>query len=293
LADELTDIARKENIRAITSQRAYYFWEGCETIYDTLMSYSANFEKRYYIRRSKIEMIKVLLGLGDSDSYHILPTMYTTSLFHFSLIEEAIKKQQGRLITFTIPDANLAALCVSFEKRYIKSMIPLGWVGTSPASIFRDDTVLNFLKRLPERCGDYSLGSWEIYFWGALTSISSICDDKKDRLVSSKLFISLMFAGVLFSLRKLKDGDYVRKKKMLEAVADINTCSWSLITFLFFVYKIIHLIYVKYKRILHKFCISTYNVSKSIKPYETPYFTLTEVSDMVIDMTRRFLNRSK
>ena len=60
--------------------------------------------------------------------------MYTTSLFHRSLIEEAQKLQEGKLIITHPQDANLAAIVCILEKEYLFSYTPLGWVGTSPKS---------------------------------------------------------------------------------------------------------------------------------------------------------------
>jgi len=129
LADSLTASAEGENIRAIASRRAYYFWPGCERLSGkTVVRYIAN--KKFEVRRSLAGTLNALFGIG---SYFDLPQMYSNGLFHRSLIGDTIKKQ-GRIFTSITPDASLAALACALESRYLFSQIPLGWVGVSPAS---------------------------------------------------------------------------------------------------------------------------------------------------------------
>jgi glycosyltransferase involved in cell wall biosynthesis len=293
LADKLTDIARKKNIRAIASQRAYYYWEGCRSICDMAVYYSANFNKPYTIKTSSLQVLKVLLQLINGASYHTLPTMYTTSLFHSSLIREAMEYQKGKLFVFNFPDANLAAISTTLEKKYIDSAVPLGWVGTSPHSVFRDDNVTRQLKNLPKKCGDYDLGSCEVYLWGALLSINILRTPVDNKLIASKSFLSVMFGGVLFSLRGLRQKEFKKKEKMLSDIISINECSRNVIKLVSYLYIFLYL--------TRRFCnllLRVFNkvsgrrgniVFKVIRAYERPkYIRMEEASALVSDLVKKY-----
>lgn len=130
LADILTDIALEHGLRTITSSRAYFFWKGCESVYrDIAISYVAT--NKWAIKSIKCDGLKALFGLI---TYFDLPQMYTTSLFHQDLLDEARLLQNGSVLTAHPQDANLAAIAYSLEDKYLRSFIPLGWVGTSPKS---------------------------------------------------------------------------------------------------------------------------------------------------------------
>ena len=168
LADKLTDIATTKNIRAIASRRAYFFWNGCQPVYgDVAVSYSA--EKKVYVCNSKKEALKALCKKKD---YFELSQMYTTSLFHTSLIDDIRKKQAGRFLAYEIADANMAALSTIYEKQYLQCEIPIGWVGTSPKTFHLNENFADLVtKDMPKICGDYRLDSLSLYFWGALNKV--------------------------------------------------------------------------------------------------------------------------
>mgnify|MGYP000642041826 CR=1 FL=1 len=130
LADRLTAEAKGKTLRSIMSSRAYFFWKGCEYVYgDIAVGYLAINKTK--VHNFKYETLKALLGLQD---YFELPQMYTTALFHRDLLDEARVKQDGKVFSCHPQDANLAAIACSLEAEYLKSYIPLGWVGTSPKS---------------------------------------------------------------------------------------------------------------------------------------------------------------
>lgn len=205
LADRLTAIADKNNIRAIASRRAYYFWNGCQSDYgDQAVSYSAM--PNIYICDSKKEALKALY---EKKSYFELPQMYTTSLFHTSLIREIREKQNGKFLTYGISDANMAALSTLFEKKYLYSEIPLGWIGTSPKVLTRPaDFITSTNKKMPIECGDYRLGSQAVYFWGALLTVcSNLQYNRALQKLKTKTFILKLAA---YEYRQLKIIDRFR-----------------------------------------------------------------------------------
>jgi glycosyltransferase involved in cell wall biosynthesis len=122
LAEKLTQEAESKNIKTIMSSRAYFFWKGCEFFYG---KYAVNYQakNKVKIHNLKYELYKSLFGLQD---YFELPQMYTTSLFHRSLIDKAREDQSGKVLSCHPQDANLAAIAFAYEKKYLKSYIPFG-----------------------------------------------------------------------------------------------------------------------------------------------------------------------
>lgn len=181
LADRLTEIATKKNIRAIASRRAYFFWNGCQPVYgDVAVSYSATV--KYQVKSSKKEMYRCLYSKND---YFNLPQMYTTSLFHSSLIDKVRRMQNGKFLTYGISDANMAAISVTMEKKYLYSELPLGWVGTSPKVLTRSKDFIESIK-LHYLCGNYRLGFASMYFLGALLTIETSNKKLKNKLSNPK-----------------------------------------------------------------------------------------------------------
>lgn len=303
LADKLTAEASRAGINAIMSQRAYYFWPGCEPVYgDAAVSYVA--EPKVKILDSRYQALKALLGWQD---YFELPEMYTTSLFHRSLLARARELQDGKVLTCHPQDANLGAIACSLEKKYLKSFVPLGWVGSSIKSagmavtdfdnvcdkdregvkklrtVYLDKTKKS---RLPysELAGDFSFGDLSLYFWQAFLQTPLLRPLWVNELLKSRVFKTFVFAGVF--LRISKSIDFVRWKA-LGKIIDLNSCSRALVVFmaLFFlgvrcVIKAAGLFW----RLLDK--VSDFFVKKKIfievKRSMFPLTTLKDASDMVL-----------
>jgi hypothetical protein len=171
-----------------------------------------------YERRTDLDFLSSLF-LGKK--YHELPQMYTNSLFHMSLIEEARELQGGRVFTCHPQDANLAALAIVLEKAYLRSEIPLGWVGTSPSSAglaiaksqvpgdeskatgntkLASDYAESILRSdisYPKFAGEFSLANESIYLWQALVVVSERLDQSLNRKLRDNFFVSSLFASAL------------------------------------------------------------------------------------------------
>ena len=192
LADKLVAICDKKKLQVIMSERAYYFWEGCEETYgDCLFSYYAVNKSR--ILNSKKEMKKALweTGIGYMD----IPSMYTTSLFSKKFIDNIKSRLDGHLFVTHPQDANLAAYTCLFTNHYLKSYIPLGWVGSSPKSaglaivnlnskedkLGREyyDTIKKSVLPYHKLAYDFRIDSFQLYFWSALLSVTEKCDMQK------------------------------------------------------------------------------------------------------------------
>ena len=215
-ADSLTDAAIKRSLRIITARRSYIFWPGCEADFPQRVQYFAL--NTTYERRTDLDCFSSLF-LGKK--YHELPQMYTNSLFHMSLIEEARGLQEGRVFTCHPQDANLAALAILLEKAYLRSEIPLGWVGTSPSSaglaiaksqvpgevskttgntkLASDyaESIFSSDISYPKFAGEFWLANESIYLWQALVVVSERLDQSLNRKLRSKFFLSSLFASAL------------------------------------------------------------------------------------------------
>jgi glycosyltransferase involved in cell wall biosynthesis len=248
LADRLTEIAKKWNLRTIMSERAYFFWKDCGFVYGDIAV-------RYYARNAikihncRYEAMKALFGL---QTYFNLPEMYTTSLFHSDIVREAKRKQQGRLFLTHPQDANLAAIACSLEKRYLMSSIPLGWVGSSLKSagmavtqkkpdldandknndlgalkkeyvdkVNKSKIGYNFLA------GDFEFGNLGIYFWQSFLQTPNLRGSLENRILQSKIFRIILFCQVLNEINSSGNSDV--RLSMFKEILKRNKCSFATI----------------------------------------------------------------
>lgn len=187
LAGIMAGLADSRGIRTVASSRAYIHWPGASSHPNPLGQIERVVVERIEERSLLKDARRALFG---TMSYNQLPQMYTTSLFAKSLLDEVRFLQGGRLITTHPQDACLAANAVSREHTYLKSMVPLGWVGTSPksagasisapwtqraTSAEQDSLAQSYLSSVdqspneyPHWAGDFSLGISRIYFWQAV-----------------------------------------------------------------------------------------------------------------------------
>ena len=247
LADRLTEIAQKKNLRTIMSERAYFFWQGCEHVYgDIAVAYHARNART--VRNCRLEGLKALLGLRQ---YFDLPEMYTTSLFHRDIIAEAKLRQGGRLLVTHPQDANLAAIACSLEKKYLMSFIPLGWVGSSPKSagmaITCDATkhkmekgelelkneYLNKIEKskleYSNLAGDFEFANLSIYFWQSCLKTQNLRSSFINKILYRKIFKIVFFCQVLNEVKK-SDKSSVRLS-MFNEIVRRNGCDIVLIRF--------------------------------------------------------------
>ena len=264
LADRLTKEASRKNLRTIMSSRAYFFWKGCKYVYgDTAVSYVA--ENKIKVHNFKYEVFKSLLGI---QTYFVLPQMYTTALFHKTLLEEARSKQNGKVLSCHPQDANLAAIAYRLEKEYLKSYIPLGWVGTSPKSagmaisgdneeandIHKED--LKILKekyinkiekskfKYHELAGPFSFGNNALYFWQALLMTSNLRTERNKELIISPWFKLIFFGSILHEVKYLKVNESKRDQRLIlfREILIKNKCNFALIALVSFVKRITSII---------------------------------------------------
>jgi glycosyltransferase involved in cell wall biosynthesis len=286
LAERLTEIANQKKIRTIVSEMSNFFWPGCEAFYgNTAVRYWAVSELK--VCNCKIQALLALFGF---QTYFELPIMYTSSLFHRDIIIEAKEKQNGKLFVTHPQDANLGAIACSLDNTYLKSGIPLGWAGASPKSAGmaiesvsadkKSDTETigifslkeDYLKKIANSklpfhplSGDFSLGSGAIYFWGALLQTQHLRKAWINKLLLSKKFKTLMFAGVLAEISSLKVERKNNKIRMFEEIINLNQCNPILIV-----------IISKLFRIFYKFNMLNVLVNKRFKRLFKPSYYYKE-----------------
>ena len=188
--------------------------------------------------------------------------MYTTSLFHKDFLDNAKKKQKGKIFITHPQDANLAALACSLEKNYLLSKVPLGWVGTSPKSAgmavtaeidnskSENNDVSNlkteYLGKIYESklsyndylVGDFNLGNVSLYFLQSILHTKDLRKEFYNYFISSKIFKIIFFSSILNDLNFFKPKNFnIDIFKVLLKNNNINYNSVYLFSFVFLYIK--------------------------------------------------------
>lgn len=204
LAERVTRKAEEIGVRAISTRRAYYFWPGTERYYGSQRVRYLGADT-FSLQNSKTNLRRALKSQLE---YFDLPQMYTSSLFKKSLLEEARIKLGTDVIRGHPQDAYLAALCCLIEDRYLRSEVPLGWVGSSQSSAGLA-TSLNLTEQVnlsdrhnslawraqlyrskiqgselsyDAQAGDFSLAISSVYLWSAIRVLEPALNTKKSVL---------------------------------------------------------------------------------------------------------------
>lgn len=276
LADALVETAQQNKLRAIASERAYYFWPGCQAVYgDTGV-------RAFAMSRTKVKSTSVsaLMALANVIDYYDLPQMYTTSLFHRSLIEEARALQNGKVIVTHPQDANLAAIACMLEKEYLFSYVPLGWVGTSPKSaglaISHDSApelravYLEKIKKSKLAChplvGDFRLASSPLYFWGALLQSQALCKRRACNYVDSIFVKYIAISTVITVISGKQDHEIMASWNNL---LKVNSCNYAILKITNGLMRFAAYMHLRGKQVLRKFYILTGKACTFRKSIET------------------------
>ncbi|MDR1896784.1 MAG: glycosyltransferase [Prevotellaceae bacterium] len=242
LAEFLTRKAENKNIKVINSVRAYFFWDGCQNVYgDKSISYAAH--AKCVVRQSKLELLDATIGLSN---YLYLPQMYTASIVHISLVQTAKAKNDGAFYSSLIPDANGAAIICSIEDKYLESLIPLGWIGSSPKSNglifsidkdkFKKENSLNFDSTIIQwhpLAGVFNKGvdarnvdNFKMYLFEALMQTQHLQKPFWAKIYNSRWFKTMLFATVYNQIKKKSN-----EVEFLKEITAINKIPFSLVLF--------------------------------------------------------------
>lgn len=130
-------VAQYPQTSIISSERAYYFWDGCQDLYgDLVVVYRSG--PRQEMRSTKRDLFAALSG---ARSCFDLPQIYTSCIVRRSLVERIKSKSDGRFYHSIIPDMYSAVSLSLAEDFYLRVEEPLFWTGTSNASMGRSDRI--------------------------------------------------------------------------------------------------------------------------------------------------------
>jgi len=218
LADILIQTAEENNIKTISSKRAYNFWEDCEKLYGNV---AINFKaiKKYKVLNFKSQIFLSLIGMT---TYFELPQMYTTSLFHKTLLDDVRKMHvEENVFTTLPPDSNLVAIAYSLQEKYIYSFVPLGWVGTSSTHEKQADRgILLPNIRFCLKAGNYSINSTSLYLWNAILQTNNLRSSEINSFFSNKYLIILIYAGVVAEINRDKQLSNELRIKKIQYIKD-------------------------------------------------------------------------
>ena len=264
LADELVSLAALHRTRVIASSRAYLHWPGSVFDRDGRGVVVRRVKNVAQIRSLQKDTLAALIG---GKRYLELPQMYTTSLFHVSVITECRAAQGGDFLTCHPQDANLAALANGCEDRYLLSGVPLGWVGSSKKSaglalsslrgkkqvVGEGEQLLarSYLKSVdqsrhayPAWAGDFSLGNLRIYLWQALRLTKQLQNRDFAERLESPTFITLLLAKCRTEAPKGHRGSLSEGLRLIAERNGVRLSSLYLLgTMFFFVEKFLRRAY--------------------------------------------------
>lgn len=308
LADKLTEIAKQQNLRTITSRRAYFFWKNCASYHNnTAVSYYA--EKKISIENCNVQMYRCIYGKRECGFFD-LPQMYMTSLFHISLLEEIRSKQNGILLPIKIigQDFQLAALALGAENKFLQSNIPLGWVGTSSKGLPYIDVSIE------DKDVSYTnqILSYDLIFWYVLISLIHVWKPLLADKLKSKKIMYRLFSCSLLNLKKKNNFnsihtlfEYIEYKGLnvyrVKFLAFFIQGYESLLGFLnnyikrviFFPWRCIRYI-LKRIPFIKKYFINKAPIKSDIHLYiswnDDPNMTMQKASEMVMDLINKNIN---
>jgi hypothetical protein len=294
------------------SQRAYFYWKGCEFIYGNI-TVQYNAVAKFKVQNSKIECLKALSSI---QTYFELPEMHTTSLFHRDLLEEAKRKQNGKVFTTHPQDANLAAIACSLETNYLKSYIPLGWVGSSPKSAGvaisayglnggkdTDRQDLDSLKIEYEEkvarsnlqyhyfAGDFAIGSIPIYLWQALLKTSALRNQLINRLLTCWVLKLILFSSAQLHVTKSIQPNR-SDQNMVRQLLHRNHCNYRLVRVLSFGFLVLialrKTISTPLKAVRRSYRIITKkHIKLTIRRENEPDITIADASKIALHKARK------
>jgi hypothetical protein len=210
----------------------------------------------YRIRSSKLALLRATIG----DKYYIdLPQMYTTSIVHKSVLEKGKSRNKGFFYNIFPPDANGAASICLVEDRYLESLIPISWVGSSPKSFpvaytqNKEQTIAvrkqEFRRsnskwpamagRLYDECWNLTIvDNFKLYLFAALLSTGHLQTIFQKAFYNSRLFKLMLFANLYHDITD----PLSEQLKYLKDLCDINNIK----------YKNVVSFHDKFLKLLHK-----------------------------------------
>jgi hypothetical protein len=219
----------KRKVDVFTFRRAYYFWPGCEKLYDKYEVYVKS-QKRQSPISGKILLIRA--SFLDLEHYD-LPQIYTNNIVKKKLIESIKKKSNGKLFHEHCPDIYSGVAISLLDKKIIRSENSIFWTGTSPKStgfktyINNSTEIMLDFKKKHETSGikiseEIGLEAWTFLRSASLFILSSIYNIPfiANKILNYKKLLMFLCAPRIYNeieqpTKRLNINNKFYKKKML------------------------------------------------------------------------------
>ncbi len=127
-ADHIRRLSEKyPACEAVVSARALYFWKGCmESNPPFVLSVGLSAEEEW------VDSKKLLSNLlNATQHYFVAPQHYSGGVHRRSLINRVLRSQNGVFYKSVTPDAYSAVMGCLHTSRFLRTGLPLAWIGTS------------------------------------------------------------------------------------------------------------------------------------------------------------------
>lgn len=252
--DRIDRLSRQyPGISMISSERAYYFWEGCEDLYgDVVVSYRRRPGEK--VRSTKRDLMSALAGIRSCFN---LPQIYTSCIVKRSLIDRVKDHCDNRLYYSIIPDMYSAVALSLTEDFYLRVDEPLFWTGTSNKSMGRGNRIYNDSEIVKTACNPvksaeltlnrlvpqniHSRGFGCLYLYEALLQ----CPLAKG-IWKSKLVHLTVYSAVVISAKTRFNSDKVDqealRKEIREGINNVGVSRAALYAFVpvLFMFTLLH-----------------------------------------------------
>jgi glycosyltransferase involved in cell wall biosynthesis len=219
----------KKNVDVFTFRRAYYFWPGCEKLYDKFEVYVKSQKKQNQISGKVLLTRASFLDLEHYD----LPQIYTNNIIKKKLIENIKKKSNGKLFHEPCPDIYSGVVISLLAKKIIRSENSIFWTGTSPKStgfktyISNSTKIMLDFKKRNKTSGikiseEIGLEAWTFLRSASLFMLSSIYNAPfiTNKILKHKRLLMFLFAPRIYNeidplVKRFNINNKFYKKKML------------------------------------------------------------------------------
>ena len=291
------------DISIISSERAYYFWEGCEDLHGNLVvSYESN--DKVELRSTQRDLFAALMGLRSCFN---LPQIYSSCIAKRSIVEKIKADSGGYFFYSIIPDMYSVIALSLMEGKYLRVGKPLFWTGTSNKSMSRSDRIyldsklqkndvvingdhriLTINKNVSQRLHGYGFGS--LYLYEALVQCPLASGVWRSKFVQTFVYASLKANAKNVAAAAKVDKVYLMREINAEIRKNEGAPTFILIALLLiFIIKFIQWILALPVRIKRKFL----NASERHGVFSTnreAYPSIAEASKAVESLNMKMTN---
>ena len=130
VVDELLLKWERKSIDAVSFRRVYYFWDGCQDVFDSVIDFAA--QKKEHLISGGLTILATLLG---AKKHYDLPQIYTNNIVKRQCIINIKERCGGFFYHELTPDVYSGVAVALSANRILRSEYPVFWTGTSPKSV--------------------------------------------------------------------------------------------------------------------------------------------------------------